>query len=345
MPLSGGRDRADDAFDERGLPQLARGDVDAHAHARRPVHHLLARLAQDPVADRRDQAPVLLGGGQEAARAEQALLRVLPARQRLDGDRLAVALEIHDRLVVQAQLVALERAPQAVLDLHPVAQAAAHRAVEDLVGRAAAGLDALQGVVGALHEVGVAVARLDRDADRGGLTLVLELGEDGELVASEAHERLRDVELRLQAGGDLHQHLVPHGVAVRVVDGAEAVQAEQQHHEALPRGPRRRLLEPLGDVVGVDHHAVGRDEHAGHVQPADLAGGQHRVVHLAPDGHALGQRAPDVVAHARPVSAVEHGRRAVGPFEHELVTVAAPRVTRDRNSVVLRLERIAADVS
>ena len=102
--------------------------------------------------------------------------------------------------------------------MQPVAQAPAHRAVEDLVGAAAAGLHAVHRGVGALDEVGrasrrgsstaipiAAVTKMPADrrlerrgeplGERGGLALVLELGQHGELVAAEARERLRDVEL------------------------------------------------------------------------------------------------------------------------------------------------------
>ena len=191
---------------------------------------------------------------------------MLPAHQRLDGDD-PERVELPDRLVHQAQLVVGDRPPQAVLDPQPVAQAALHRAVEDLEAAAAAGLDALQGGVGALDQIGAGMAEiLDRDPDRGrqreavdrrrerlrealgergGGALVLALGEHGELVAAEARERLGDVEHAVQARGDLDQHVVARLVAERVVDGAEAVQADQQDGDARAQRPRQRLLEPL----------------------------------------------------------------------------------------------------
>ena len=49
----------------------------------------------------------------------------------------------------------------------------------------------------------------------------------------------------MQARGDLDQHLVAGRVAERVVDRAEAVQAEQQHRDARAQRPRERLLEAL----------------------------------------------------------------------------------------------------
>ena len=123
------------------------------------------RSTQSPIAE--ISRPCCSATPQEAPGPEQALARVLPAHQRLDGDR-APRLDVDDRLVDEPQLVALERAAQAVLDLQPVAQPAAHRAVEDLERAAAAGLDALERGVGALDEVGAAASILDGDPDRGG---------------------------------------------------------------------------------------------------------------------------------------------------------------------------------
>ena len=231
---------------------------------------LVGGASQDPVADRRDQLRVLLGDGQEAARREQALLGVLPAHERLEGDD-AERVELPDRLVLEPQFVELDRPAEAVLELEPVAQPALHRAVEDLERAAAAGLDALQRGVGVLDEVG-AVAVLDGDADRGGQldavdrllervrqslgergggAFVVALGQYGELVAAEARERLGDVERLVQRAALLEEQ------AVR--------QAGQRVVQRLVDDP---VLQParLGDVGEADHQpalgqrlVVGRD--------------------------------------------------------------------------------------
>ena len=110
---------------------------------------------------------MLLGDGQEAARRRAGPRSGCCQRTSASTATAAPVSSVDDRLVDEPQLVALERAAQALLDLQPVAQPAAHRAVEDLERAAAAGLDALERGVGALDEVG-AVVVLDRDADRGG---------------------------------------------------------------------------------------------------------------------------------------------------------------------------------
>ena len=105
------------AGEEVAAPQLARrhveGDVRAQA-AGRPRELLGADRLQHPVAERVDQ-PGLLGHGDELAGGDHPVLGVLPAQQRLERDELA-GPQAEDRLVVQAQLVARQCAPQPGLD-------------------------------------------------------------------------------------------------------------------------------------------------------------------------------------------------------------------------------------
>ena len=93
--------------DVRVLELLDR-EVDAHRERRlgrqQGLHlaRLAAGLAQDPAADRDDQAR-LLGERDEGVGADHAALGVMPAQQRLDAGDAAVA-EAHDRLVVELEL-------------------------------------------------------------------------------------------------------------------------------------------------------------------------------------------------------------------------------------------------
>ena len=80
-------------------------------------------LSMHPAADRLDQA-ALLGDRDELAGVEQAAPRMVPAHQRLEAGDLAAA-QRDDRLVVQRQLVAPDRAAQLVLELQPARRARA----------------------------------------------------------------------------------------------------------------------------------------------------------------------------------------------------------------------------
>ena len=110
-----------------GLGQLDRRDV--HAHVRRPRPQLAppcgglpARLGEHPAAQRHDRAAALRRLD-EPARAEQPVLGVLPAHERLGAAHPAVG-QAHERLVVQQELAAL----------HPVAHPGEQRRPGRLAG-------------------------------------------------------------------------------------------------------------------------------------------------------------------------------------------------------------------
>ena len=86
---AGGRQRAGDVGDEVGAREVLRGEVDVHADVA-PVAALRAGLAQDRAVEL-DDAAGLLGERDEVRRHDEAALGVLPARERLDGDDLAVS--------------------------------------------------------------------------------------------------------------------------------------------------------------------------------------------------------------------------------------------------------------
>src|SRR5204863_4761785 len=104
-----------DELHQLGVVELAGGEVYRNLQAalradeRRPA----AGFAQHPFADLQDEAR-LLRRLAEFRRADETAMRVLPAHQGLVRHDLP-ALHRDDRLVVHAQLVAAERAPQVAL--------------------------------------------------------------------------------------------------------------------------------------------------------------------------------------------------------------------------------------
>ena len=98
----------DDALDQIGLLELARGHIDADVQVEpgiAPAAQLGARGAQDPLAERHDE-PGLLRERDEARGLDQAQFRVTPTDQRF-GATHPVSREIDLRLIVQYQFAAL----------------------------------------------------------------------------------------------------------------------------------------------------------------------------------------------------------------------------------------------
>ena len=132
-------------------------------------------------------SPVSSAIGNELRRRQHALVRLRPAQQRL-GSLDARRGQVDQRLVVQDELAALERAPQLGLRREAMADALGHLGIEELVVGAPGFLGVIHRGVGVAHQrLGrVAVARVEGDADAAvGVQLVLadrerprELGED-----------------------------------------------------------------------------------------------------------------------------------------------------------------------
>src|SRR3954471_22526353 len=110
-----------------------------------------ARPADDPFADRDDQAAVL-GDRHEASGGDHAVHRVLPAQQRLDAEQAAV-VERDLGLVVQRELAAGERVAQPGLELEPLDRPGAQQLVEDLEACLAVPLGVVHGGVGVADQV------------------------------------------------------------------------------------------------------------------------------------------------------------------------------------------------
>ena len=273
--------------------QLLDAEVDAHRQRRverELVLHdlrLAAALAQDPAADRHDQAG-LLGERDEAVRLQQAALGVLPAQQRLEPADHTV-LEAHHRLVVQLELVVGDRALEVGLQLEAGEHDLVHRGLEHPVAALAVALGDVHGSVGVADQVvgvGGAAVPGHRDAEArahdqlllvqpqrlgeglddafGGVRGLLEalhvLQEDRELIPAEAGRRVACANARFESLGHVEQHLVAGGVAEAVVDRLEVVEVEEDHGQALVVAARARdrVPHPLDEqrAVGEVRHRV-----------------------------------------------------------------------------------------
>ena len=117
-----------------------------------PPLDLAAGLRQHPGADGDDQAG-LLGHVEEGGRGQQAPGGVLPAQQGLHADPAAGG-RLHDGLVEDDELVALEGAGQSGLGVDPLAGHGPGGLVEELdPALAAAGLGQVHGVVGVAEQL------------------------------------------------------------------------------------------------------------------------------------------------------------------------------------------------
>ena len=211
-----------------------------------PQRGLAGGLAQDPAAQRDDQAG-LLGQRDELARAEEAARRVLPADQRLEaGD--AAEVEVDDRLVVQDQLLVLDRALELLAAVEALDGVDVHVVGEDRAAVGAGGLGGVHGEVGVAQQV---VAGLGGgDADRGAQVQALALEhdrrgqdveqasdqgvdvgdverEDRELVAAQPRDGVAVAQGVAQPLAADLQQAVAGGVAERVVDALEVVEVEE----------------------------------------------------------------------------------------------------------------------
>ena len=235
--------------------------------ARCPARELRAGLAEHPAAERHDQARGL-GDADELAGRHEPALGVRPAHERLDAGRAAGA-ERHLRLVVQHQLVPLERAVQLVLQGEPAARVAQRGVVVDLAAAAPLG-GAQRGGGLAQHALGVAARAGLGDADRRPDVMVAagereRRGERGERAGGDrAGVRVRGQPSHRSANSSPPSRAtVSEGrmTARRraatsistpswssVADEREAVDAEQQHRERAAAA--REAGEGLAEAVG-----------------------------------------------------------------------------------------------
>ena len=314
-----------------------------------PQARLAGGLAQHPGADRHDQ-PVLLGQRDEGVGHQQAALGMIPADQRLDADKAAVA-GADLRLEQQRELLLRDRLAELALQHQVVPrQADLTRLEEDAVG-AAACLGRMQRRIGMLdqHIGRVAVVRIDRDADRGRDRDVLRRTGDPHRTRQRLEQLARHMGDRLAAAHARQQHdeLVA-AEACHPVGAAHplAQAAGQGLEQRIARGMAERVVDPL-EVVEVDE----QQRQPGVGGP----GGDHQMLELAEQRVAVGQagqrivmlQVVQLVLHVAALADVAqhrhaHRRAALQRAALDQLDRNAPAVLRDQAGldaqVLLRIE-------
>ena len=95
--------------------------------------------------------PGLFGERDEVEGLDRPARRVLPAKQCLDAV-VAAIIEANDGLVVDLELVQLERSLQLRLELEPLDHALVHRRLEDAIAALAVALGHVHGHVGVAEQ-------------------------------------------------------------------------------------------------------------------------------------------------------------------------------------------------
>ena len=255
-----------------------------------------------------------------------------------------------DRLVVQPQLVAVDRTAQVVLDPQPGDRPVAHRLVEQLVAGPPALLGPVHRGVGVADQLlGALAAAGERDADAGGDEVLVAgeheragehrrdplghldrvvlaadvLEQHPELVAAEPGDGVACAHRLLQPRRDGGEQLVADVVAEAVVDQLEVVEVEEQDrgHERLRRAAER-VLEPVEE-----QHAVRQaGERVVERAVADLVLGGLALERV---GEHVGQRLDEVeVAGGNCRRAdrldAEHAERAAGSLDRDVRRCVQP---------------------
>ena len=263
----GGRERGGDPL-RRGRGRRAGApQVDRHGSCRAPP----ARTPRAAPTRRVGTiSPVSSASGDELVGTEQAALGVVPAHERLDA-RDAPVGELDDRLVVQRELAAVERAAQLALGARRSARAPRMRASKSSKPPRPRVLGAVHRRVGVAQQVARRASSLpdERDADArrdeeprspatwngaparrararraraGSRRRRRPRSRIGELVAAEARDGVAGARPpRCSAAATSREQLVAGVVAERVVDELEAVEVEEEHARrcAVPRAARR----------------------------------------------------------------------------------------------------------
>src|SRR5581483_1296263 len=267
--------------DQIGLDELFARQVDADVRAQvgrvqlLPFAHLAAGFAHHPVADRHDQAG-LLDHRNKLARRDQPLVRVLPPDERLKALQPA-AVERDNRLVMEDEFAALDRAAQVIFQMQAAHGLRVHGLVENLVAGNAVRLGAVHRRIGVAQEVFrvLVTERAVRNADADGRKnlipvqveglfeqLLNPLGhltgfadsdfieQDRELVAAEPRNRVAGPEAVFQAARDRDQQVIADHVPQTVVDDFEAVEIQEEDGELplfMPLAVRDRQVQVVNE--------------------------------------------------------------------------------------------------
>src|ERR1035437_4657319 len=120
----------------------ARFTVQVGFERERPSHRFCASLAQDPLAQRDDEAD-LLGQWNEVGRQNHAALGMMPMQQGLEATDVAT-LQIDHRLIVEFELVLAEGFPEFELECAAQLDAPIHFWFEKVKAPAAIRLGTVQ---------------------------------------------------------------------------------------------------------------------------------------------------------------------------------------------------------
>jgi len=134
----------------------------------RPAAGLGAGSREHEAAERPDHA-YLLGERDEDGRRHGTALRVIPARERLDRGQPARP-DLHDRLVEDRDLAAVERAAQVCFELDPIGERLVHRWLVRDEATLSLALSRIHREIGVAEQlVGSGLARDAQRAPNGGV--------------------------------------------------------------------------------------------------------------------------------------------------------------------------------
>jgi len=158
--------------DEIGLAKLARTDIHRHLQFSHttvivPGCELRAGGCQNPLANRDDQTGILSQRNEVAGR-DQTMLRMLPSHEGLGAEDPTPGVDL--RLIVEEELVLLQRQVQILLELPPVPGCLIHACRKELNVVASSRLGVIHRRVGVAHQQfdRVTVTGEDGDTDARG---------------------------------------------------------------------------------------------------------------------------------------------------------------------------------